>query len=1074
MNSKKLSPSKINPRKLLGGSSFAKKTTNISEKLKEDSITISKNNLDIIKGQVFEIKNLVTNLTTLKKNKLKTQRAETEKQKFGEREKELEKKKKPEDNKIKLPQAPKLGFLDIVKRFVVNTLIGFVVVRLIKHLPKLIEVAKFVGGAMDFITNVGGNLLNGLATFVQKGYEAYDFTRNTLKSFGGDNALKLFDGFNDALGGIVTAALAASFAIFDMAGGGSGRGERPGKGSEFKDPRKGFKGKQGWNLSWERATNPSRGLSHLNADRDIMKRYFQRYGRDKFIQRFGKEGLEALPGGLGRGALQQGARNAFVGLAGKSGAKAVLKFVKPLVNKIPIIGGLIEFGLSWALGEPVGKAAFRGIGSILLGGIGTAIGGPIGAFIGAAAGGEVGGALYDLFFGNKKPSKQKVAKAAGGGQPATRGGKLVGGAPKRTAPKSKAKRQISIQSTQLKPGANIGGKKNIENVFPKSEKKDQVSPLDYIEKSYKNTNQDRLFGPLLNLQTKSLVGQKPGKVDYTNAAQGLSNWMTMTFSDEILRTGAVYAAGGGEINAEMLSKKSGDMTDAIAKSLEDSISKRMDDNIQDLMKQMGLKPVGREEMIQDNIREGTEGGDLETAGGAVSASELYKEIGANLEQWDIFRNSIALIESGGKYGTPGGSGKHYDGRYQMGEAAKKDGSKVAGVPYPGHSSDPNAHVRVSFRNNPQLQETIFTGFTLANHRYLMRNPKYKSASVERKLQILGYAHNQGMGGAENWLNTGVVGADGFGTKGTKYTDLIAKNFKAKKSGGRMELAQGAISIPTGISGKVGSFGVMDPTPNSRPGSRGSTGYASDSGLDIIGKTGDSVVSPVDGTLLYSEEGHTSWKDDSNPDMPGHQQQHSFLIQLSKPFKYGGKNVKYAYGTHLSSLGSSFANKSGVPIKSGQFIGRMGVANKVPHLHLGLLQNRAQSSPSDWLSNVEVKQVLTGSRFHGGEITTEGAYNLHKGEVVIDFDTRKLFGIDFLMDLNSVENKSQLKQKVGSLIDHLSHIAGYEMGGQQEIVVEQPEPEIVYITTPVPIGGGVMVAGGSSGGSDFAEGLYAHG
>jgi hypothetical protein len=29
-----------------------------------------------------------------------------------------------EDNKIKLPQAPKLGFLDIVKRFVVNTLIG--------------------------------------------------------------------------------------------------------------------------------------------------------------------------------------------------------------------------------------------------------------------------------------------------------------------------------------------------------------------------------------------------------------------------------------------------------------------------------------------------------------------------------------------------------------------------------------------------------------------------------------------------------------------------------------------------------------------------------------------------------------------------------------------------------------------------------------------------------------------------------------------------------------------------------------------------------------------------------------
>ena len=119
----------------------------------------------------------------------------------------------------------------------------------------------------------------------------------------------------------------------------------------------------------------------------------------------------------------------------------------------------------------------------------------------------------------------------------------------------------------------------------------------------------------------------------------------------------------------------------------------------------------------------------------------------------------------------------------MGELAKKDGSRVAGVPYPGHASDPNDSARVSFRNNPKLQETLFTGFTIANHRYLMRNEKYKTASVERKLQILGYAHNQGMGGAETWLTTGVVGSDGFGTKGTKYTDLIAKNFRAKKSGG---------------------------------------------------------------------------------------------------------------------------------------------------------------------------------------------------------------------------------------------------------------------------------------------------
>jgi murein DD-endopeptidase MepM/ murein hydrolase activator NlpD len=95
----------------------------------------------------------------------------------------------------------------------------------------------------------------------------------------------------------------------------------------------------------------------------------------------------------------------------------------------------------------------------------------------------------------------------------------------------------------------------------------------------------------------------------------------------------------------------------------------------------------------------------------------------------------------------------------------------------------------------------------------MGNPKYKSANIERKLQILGYAHNQGMGGAEDWLNTGVVGADGFGTKGTKYTDLIAKNFKAKKSGGNLQLAQGAVAVPSG-----GGGGSPD---NNRPTAAGS-------------------------------------------------------------------------------------------------------------------------------------------------------------------------------------------------------------------------------------------------------------
>ena len=37
-----------------------------------------------------------------------------------------------------------------------------------------------------------------------------------------------------------------------------------------------------------------------------------------------------------------------------------------------------------------------------------------------------------------------------------------------------------------------------------------------------------------------------------------------------------------------------------------------------------------------------------------------------------------------------------------------------------------------------------------------------------------------MGGAEQWLNTGRVGRDGFGTAGTKYVDAINAGYMVFK------------------------------------------------------------------------------------------------------------------------------------------------------------------------------------------------------------------------------------------------------------------------------------------------------
>ena len=169
-------------------------------------------------------------------------------------------------------------------------------------------------------------------------------------------------------------------------------------------------------------------------------------------------------------------------------------------------------------------------------------------------------------------------------------------------------------------------------------------------------------------------------------------------------------------------------------------------------------------------------------GGMVGSSDIVSSMGFSDSDFGVFKNVVASIESSGQpnngYGAKGGSGNHYDGRYQLGADAKTDGARYAGVSDPGHSPSE----REKFRKDPQLQETLFAGFTKANHTYLMSIPEYKEANSQRKLEILGYAHNQGMGAAAKWMKTGVVGADGFGTKGTKYTNSIATAFKSGSSG----------------------------------------------------------------------------------------------------------------------------------------------------------------------------------------------------------------------------------------------------------------------------------------------------
>ena len=127
-----------------------------------------------------------------------------------------------------------------------------------------------------------------------------------------------------------------------------------------------------------------------------------------------------------------------------------------------------------------------------------------------------------------------------------------------------------------------------------------------------------------------------------------------------------------------------------------------------------------------------------------------------------FADAVGQIESGNKYDIVGGYNNHYQGRFQMGKAALKD----VGIGF-------SQAEREAFLADPDAQDDAFEQFTLQNHNYLKaRSQKYRDMTEREQLAVLGYAHNQGRGGALRFLQTGEGQTDGFGTEATKYADAV--------------------------------------------------------------------------------------------------------------------------------------------------------------------------------------------------------------------------------------------------------------------------------------------------------------
>ncbi len=422
---------KLLPQSRSGAMSPIKKTaiTRITPIVKKKAVSEKENKdtLVVIKERCIEINTLLKGSLALDKIRAGKQRKKVEQQKRAGQEDKLESKKKGKEEKGPGLKMPKIGFLDRMKNFIKNVLLGFILVRLVEFAPILQKIIPVIAGVVEFISNVFLGIIDGLGTFLNWGFTAWESSEKKLKEWGGDEAVTRFNALGDALGNLFNAILIVGMTTAKLNGGkkpgrkpGTKPGTKPG-GKPVVKPRTGMSptGPRGASRAIQLKHGPEARQIYDNA-RANGKSIAQAKAEVNRALRKGKiiskPQTGSLRGNVGtpKGAVMKkglpgAGRRAGLKLFGKQGVKLVSK----TFGKIPVMGPLIVAVASLLAGEPIGQAVFKGLGAALGGLLGSFIPIPvIGTILGETIGVLVGDMLYSLTMGGGvKEAGQKFMTA---------------------------------------------------------------------------------------------------------------------------------------------------------------------------------------------------------------------------------------------------------------------------------------------------------------------------------------------------------------------------------------------------------------------------------------------------------------------------------------------------------------------------------------------------------------------------------------------------------------------------------------------------------------------------------------
>ena len=547
-------------------------------------------NVDTIKTNVVKIESILKGTLALDKKQLDDKKIDVSKKRKEKIETKLETKPNAESGKISMPAAPRMGILDFVKNFIGNILLGYFAIRLIKHLPKIMPIVKFLGNAADFIIDVGGKLLNGLVTFVQKGQEAHDKTRGFIKNLGGENFAKGFDKFIGAIDTalFLTTVLAGSMVVEALTGDGGGPGGR-------------------------QPTRPTRPTRPTVTQSGGTPRPMG--GRPRITGDVSGGGKFKLPSG---GSIRSG------------GIAALVMLIPDIINSGMLVSqgrakdGIRTF-LSAIAGVGAGLAAMSGVtaGAAALGITGVGIPAAIAlAIAGYAASSAASFLAYEgtnallkkmgLVDNDPKTGKPYAYRSGG----ITRGGKSQRGA-RRTISKGKYKRVLAPQ----KPS--------------KTELKTETFTKDKILKeSTEELDKTKYFGPILAISSKIMNKEEPTQRDYQNVGLGINMLISQGVQQQQLKGGLVAAfASGGLVDPDVLSaiETGGDISNWVAKTFQAEV----ESNAQKTLRMIREKKEerGKQPSSTTPSPDGFEVGPAGTSGDKLTmARNLMRDLGLTADQ----------------------------------------------------------------------------------------------------------------------------------------------------------------------------------------------------------------------------------------------------------------------------------------------------------------------------------------------------------------------------------------------------------------------------------------------------------